>query len=222
MSTCPWDGFDPGTVAFCEERLCAWVVEPSNTGSSIGYVLVGGWLLADAVRRRDPRLVALAVAEIAIGLGSIAFHGTGTFVGEVLDQAGMFLLSGLLLCFAAARSYDWRPGTTAAVYAATVVGSTATLLVIRPIGIPLFAVELAAGIAWEGLHYRRSLDPAAFLDLKRGLAIFGVSFVIWLTDLTRVVCAPTNHLFTGHAAWHLLNAASIERLYRFYARRFAR
>jgi hypothetical protein len=221
VSTCPWDAWDPGTVAFCEERRCAWVAEPANTWSSLGYVLVGGWLLVEAVRRRDPRLVALAVAEILIGLGSVAFHGTGTFVGEVFDQAGMFMLSALLLAFAAARAYAWQAQTTALVYAGLVTASTAALLVVRPIGIPLFAAQLVAGLGWELAHYRRSERPADFVDLQRGLGIFAVSFVIWVGDISRVVCVPTNHVFTGHSAWHLLNAWCIERLFRFYALRFS-
>ena len=217
---CPWDGWDPGTVSFCEERLCAWVVEPSNTASSLAYVLVGAWLLVGAARLRDPRLVTLALAEIAIGLGSVAFHGTGTFVGELFDQAGMFMLSALLVSFAAARAYAWTPLTTALVYVASVVASTGALLVVRPLGIPWFAVQLAAGLAWELVHYRRSDRPADFANLKLGLGLFLVSFAIWTGDISRVLCVPTNHLVTGHAIWHVLNTACIERLYRFYALRF--
>ncbi|MCB9688747.1 MAG: ceramidase domain-containing protein [Alphaproteobacteria bacterium] len=219
---CPWDAFDPGTVAFCEERLCAWVVEPSNTWSSLAYVVVGGWLLADASRARDPRLGVASLAEILIGLGSIAFHGTGTFVGELLDQAGMFMLSCLILSFAAARAWRWSPSTTALAYVGSVIASTALLLVVRPAGIPLFAVQLATGLGWELVHRSRSAEPATFLNLQRGILIFLAAFAVWITDITGLLCAPTNHLLTGHAVWHLLNAASIERLYRFYALRFGR
>lgn len=217
---CPWESFAPGTVAFCEERLCAWVVEPSNTASSLAYVAVGVALGVHAIRARDPRLVAVALAEIGIGLGSVAFHATGTFVGELLDQAGMFMLSCLILVFAAARGSSWAPAWTAGVYATAVLASTGALLLVRPAGIPLFAVQLAVGLGWELRHRARSGQPEAWVDLLRGIGIFGVAFAIWITDITGLVCEPTNHLLTGHAVWHLLNAASIERLYRFYARRF--
>ena len=36
-------------------------------------------------------------------------------------------------------------------------------------------------------------------------------------DVTRVWCDPENHWLQGHAAWHLLSAASLVALYRFYA-----
>jgi hypothetical protein len=42
--TCPWDALEPGTVAFCEARVCAWVAEPSNAWSSAAYVLAAAWL----------------------------------------------------------------------------------------------------------------------------------------------------------------------------------
>jgi hypothetical protein len=213
---CPWDLWDPGTVSFCEERRCAWVAEPSNTWSSLGYVVVGGWLLVEAIRKRDPRFVVLALAEIAIGLGSVAFHGTGTFAGEVLDQAGMFMLSALLLCFAAAREWAWSPRRTASSYVGLVAASTLVLLAVRPIGIPLFAVQLLIGLGWERLHHRRSTRPEEFARHWQSLAIFAVSLLIWAGDITRVLCVPTNHVLTGHAVWHLLNAWSIERMFRFY------
>ena len=41
MAMCPWSDYAPATIAFCERRLCAWIVEPSNAWSNVAYVLVG-------------------------------------------------------------------------------------------------------------------------------------------------------------------------------------
>ena len=38
-----------------------------------------------------------------------------------------------------------------------------------------------------------------------------------LLDVTRVWCDPANHWLQGHALWHLLSAASLYALFRFYA-----
>jgi hypothetical protein len=70
---CPWDSLTPGTVHFCEARLCAWVAEPSNAWSSVAYLLVGAYLALHAARSRDARLWAVVAAEVLIGLGSFAF-----------------------------------------------------------------------------------------------------------------------------------------------------
>ena len=47
---CPWDGLPPGTVSFCEARLCAWVAEPANAWSSLAYVLMALYMLRAPAR----------------------------------------------------------------------------------------------------------------------------------------------------------------------------
>ena len=37
-----------------------------------------------------------------------------------------------------------------------------------------------------------------------------------LADLTRTWCDPTNHWIQGHALWHVLSAAALYSLFRFY------
>jgi hypothetical protein len=221
LTPCPWDALTPGTVRFCEDRLCGWIAEPANTWSSLAYVVAGVWLIVTHTRRAgDARLWAVAAAELLIGFGSIAFHGTGTFAGEFLDQVGMFMLSCLILSFAAGKSFGLSSARTAQLYAATTVVSSLSLLVIPPAGIPLFAVELASGLVWGLVQWRRAADRAPYRHFLTGIGVFLFSFGIWTLDITRVACRPDNHVLTGHAVWHVLNAIAIERLYRFYAASF--
>jgi hypothetical protein len=149
---CPWSDWDPGTVAFCERRLCAWIVEPSNAWSSLGYVLIGLVMLVGArsvgVGARAV-VVATSLAQIMIGVGSFFFHGTGTFAGEVVDQIGMFMLSALILATALGQRGAWTGARTVGVYGVVVVVSALALFVVRPIGIPLFALQLAAGLSLQ-------------------------------------------------------------------------
>lgn len=218
---CPWDAFPKGTVRFCEDRLCAWIAEPSNTWSSLAYIFVGVWLMVTHTRRaRDARLWGVAMAEVLIGLGSFAFHGTGTFAGELLDQAGMFMLSCLILSYAAGKSAGWSSTRTARVYAASTVASTLSLLVIPPAGIPLFALQLVTGLGWEISQWRRAQEKGSYRLLFTGIGIFLVSFFIWTLDISRAVCRPDNHFITGHSVWHVLNSISIAWLYRFYTASF--
>lgn len=219
---CPWASLTPGTVAFCEERLCAWIAEPANTWSALAYVIVGVWLFAThAIKARDARLYLVCLAEVLIGLGSVAFHGTGSFEGEFLDLFGMFLLSALVLAYAAGNAYGLSSGKTATLYVGITLLSAVAMLIIRPIGIPLFALQITIGVVWELVMWRRSTgaDRATYRLMFAGLGIFAVSFTIWVLDITRVVCDPRLHVIQGHAAWHVLNAVVVERLYRFYAAR---
>lgn len=220
-ATCPYADWMPGSVAFCEERLCAWIVEPSNTFSSLAYLIVGAWMWRELERPRDARLVCMVVAQLVIGLGSLLFHGTGTLAGELVDQAGMFLLSCLILTLAAATTWGWSARTGAWSYAGAVGASASLNAWLPPIGIPLFAAQLLAGIVWELRLHRRALDRGPYRYLFRSLAIFAVSFVFWSLDISGVLCRPDNHLVTGHAVWHVLNAVSIYELYRFQRARLA-
>lgn len=43
---CPWDQFESTTIHFCEERVCAYVVQPANSYSCFAFVFAGLWLIA--------------------------------------------------------------------------------------------------------------------------------------------------------------------------------
>ncbi len=36
-----------------------------------------------------------------------------------------------------------------------------------------------------------------------------IAFLIWNADKWSLLCAPDNHLVTGHAVWHVLTAVAI-------------
>lgn len=38
-----------------------------------------------------------------------------------------------------------------------------------------------------------------------------------LLDRLKILCDPTNHILTGHAVWHILNAGAVFFIYRFYS-----
>jgi hypothetical protein len=205
----------PATVHFCEARLDGPVAEPANTWSSLGYILVGVWLFARRGAASRVPLATVAIAEIGIGVGSIGLHGTGTFAGEVLDLTGMFLLSGCLFALGLGRLLRLSDRGIAGLWALAVALPLALLAVVHGSGIASFAVLLAAGIGAELVLYRRD-HTVGFRCFKQAMALFGVAFFFWILDMTRLVCLPDNHVLTGHAVWHLLNAWSIERLYAFY------
>lgn len=210
---CPWDGLAPGTVAFCEARLCAWVAEPANAWSSLAYVFAALYMARAPARSGG---WAIILAQLTIGVGSFFFHASGTFLGELVDQTGMYLLSALLLVEAAAGPGEWSARRRGLTYAGLVVGSTLLNVAVRPIGIPLFALQLLVGLVWQVRQGNRTREPRYRL-FYGALATFGVSFGVWVLDITGVVCDPNRHWISGHAIWHVLNAICTERLGRFYA-----
>ena len=53
---CPWSGWTPPNVDWCEEELCAWVVNPADTWSNLAYIALGAVMIA--VAARSPRASA--------------------------------------------------------------------------------------------------------------------------------------------------------------------
>ena len=82
---CPWDGWEPAAIEFCEADLCSWIIQPANTWSNLAYVFVGAWLIRLALREGHRDLASLGLIEILIGIGSFFFHMSGTHVGEVVE-----------------------------------------------------------------------------------------------------------------------------------------
>jgi hypothetical protein len=214
---CPWSGYAPATISFCERRLCAWVVEPSNAWSNLAYVLVGMWILRRRRGRPASALSAIGVAAVLLGLGSFSFHATGVRVFEVVDVAGMYLISGLALTFASQRIRGWSDAVAVGFFVAVVTVSSLLMIVLANDGILVFGVQAIAVMAMESHLWART--PAVVGRwLLAAVGALGLGFVIWVLDLRGALCDPDNHLVTGHAAWHVLTALSLLFFFHFQER----
>lgn len=215
---CPWSEFRPTHVAFCEERLCAWIREPANTWSNLAYLVVGVGLVAHALRMRRFSLVSVGVTAVLVAAGSAVFHASATFFGEVLDVFAMMLFALVLLTQNAARLRGWSGTRTNAAFAVGAIASLGLLLGVRDVGIFLFALTVIAAFALEVRLVRtRGWLPGVHVELVRMVGAFAVAWAVWWLDFLRVapVCVPERHVVTGHAVWHVVNASCFVFLYRF-------
>ena len=211
---CPWDGFTPATISFCEARLCEVIAEPANAFTSLSKSLVGGWLIARCLRLRHQALWAIAVAALIQGPLGFSLHATGTFWGEALDVSGMFLISATLLSFALSRRFSWSAGQLIGRWIGLVALPVAVLLLIPPSGIAVFSVQV---IAWLGIELPAKRSPESRRWLNWMLGVFAAGFAFWIADKTRLVCDPNNHLINGHAIWHLATSACLALFFEFEA-----
>lgn len=210
--SCPWDGFAPGTVSFCEERLCSWIAEPANAWSNLAYLFVGIYLLHLAHRDRRAPLYLCGITSILVGFGSFLFHMSGTFFGEFFDLSAMFLIGSLMVTLEARRFVPMSMTKLTLLYLGVSVGSMLLVLAFRTVGIALFAVQVTL-IYVSNIYWKARKAKVVHKHAFRLGATFAVAFGVWLLDLGRVVCSPTNHVFTGHSVWHILTAVC---LYFFY------
>ena len=187
----------------CEHCRDGLITQPANAVSSLAYVVAG----ADLLRRPEPdRPFALAV--IAVGLGSVAYHGPGGVLGKWAHDASLLSMLGLM-ALSDATVVDGRPMPPGAV--ASVVGASAVAAHPR-------ATDVAQGIAGllaVGAEVRRHvrstgrrepLVASALMAAGGTFHVFGRTGERW--------CRPDS-LLQPHAAWHALSAAALWTRRRF-------
>lgn len=213
---CPWGHFEQAAITFCERRLCHWVVEPANTWSNIGYLIVGFLVLYSNRGTKRAELSLIGVVSILVGVGSALFHGTGTRIGEILDVSAMYLISGLFLTFYMKRYFEFRGAKLLGFYVAITSASIFVLVTTGSNGILLFATHLAACVVLELLTAKKPRPKATdYRYLRYLVGAFAVSFVAWFLDIRHIACDPDNHILGGHAVWHLTNATCLWSYYKF-------
>ena len=217
MTNCPWSHLEPGSISFCEERMCAWIVEPSNTWSNLAYLLVGLYIIYIRNQQEKKPISYFAIVSIYLFFGSSAFHATGTFIGEVLDLSAMMLLSLAMLSINLRRHLNWSEKKSYQFFALCFFLSIAALFIRKDSGIPIFTIQLMAACYLEFTIYKRlKLPQSDYRAFITALILFGIAFFFWVLDITKILCNPSNHILTGHAVWHIVNGITIYYLYKHY------
>ena len=218
---CPWDGFAPATVRFCENRLCSWVSEPANAWSNLGFVLVGIYLMVQAARLKRPPLSMIGITSALVGVGSFLFHMSGTLFGELVDVSTMLLISSLMLSLEIRRLVPGMTTLQTVLLYTLVMGAFEALLLVFPhLGIPLFATQVLLFIS---IHVTTRIKhlPADYHFVRWLFWGFSLAFGIWVLDWTGAACDANFHLFNGHAAWHLINAGCLYFYFRYQTQFYA-
>lgn len=187
----------------CEHCRDGLVTQPANTVSSLAYVAAG----ADLLRRPDPDR-AFAWAVIAVGVGSVAYHGPGGVLGKWAHDSSLIAMFGLLTLTDVTKA-DGRPMPDAAV--AGVVAAAAVAAHPRTTDYAQGGVGMLAVVAEARRHVRQASgrEAAVSLPLMAGglvLHVLGRTGERW--------CRPDS-LLQPHAAWHALSAAALWTRRRF-------
>ena len=181
----------------CETCRHGWVTQPANTASSLAYVAAG----VDLLRRPDADR-AFAAALVAVGLGSVAYHGPGGAWGRWAHDASLIAMLGLL-ALGDVTLVEGRPEPPAAVVA-VVAGSA---LAAHPATSEVAQLTVGSlAVAAEARRYARMLGTG---ELAVSGGLFAAGLVLQVMGRTgRPWCRPGARL-QPHAAWHLLSAASL-------------
>lgn len=219
-----WTQFSPATClathCFCEiPHTDSLLLQPANSWSSLGFVLVGFWIML--APRRSGTVFAgwpalwFGFTAVVIGVGSFLLHATLTLWGQFYDVLGMYLLSGFLLAYAVQRWRGWSNSTALALYLAVCAILIALLWITPETRRWLFAAVLVVALTVELVMARPLRSNVRVSLFGYGLLANTIAFGIWILDNTRTLCMPDS-LLQGHAAWHLLGAVAVYFNYRYY------
>jgi hypothetical protein len=225
-----WASWRPATcmpdACFCEAIRSGIVAQPANTWSNLGFVLVGLLIIVQAqagsssgersslIARHTTYAAVYGTACVVTGLGSFFYHASLTFVGQFFDVMGMYLFATFVLLYAVTRVSRLSERAFVAGYIGLNAILAYVLLAAPNLRRWVFAALLTTGLAFES----RARRTSASIDrrfLQAALVALAAAFLIWILDLTKVLCAPQSWL-QGHAVWHLLCAAATGLGYLYY------
>jgi hypothetical protein len=187
------------------------VTQPVNTASSLAYVVAGGVTLGRAERgpartRRGGRAIGWSL--VAVGLGSVAYHGPGGVVGRWLHDASLLGMAGVVAAtdLAEARGTSPRTGVLAATWAAAAAlahpRTTSVAQAVAGGAAVVFEAHRHASLRGSGVAADRARAPTA--------AVLGtVGVVLHVEGRTGQPWCQPDSLLQPHAAWHALSATAL-------------
>jgi hypothetical protein len=215
MAPCPWADWPQGPAAFCEASLCAWVRQPGNTWSNVGFLVAAAAIFAATGTDRRHRPMAWIL--VLMGLGSAFYHASETRTGHWLDWAGMLSMTAYMAAFCVGRATSLSaPGRRAVFAAVLALGLAPLAWSALPLRETFLALNLLCPAAEAYLALRPETRSPSYRWFVVAWAAFGAAFALWVLDERGILCDPDDHVVSGHAGWHLLDAAMFWASFRYY------
>jgi hypothetical protein len=228
--SCPWHDmeqqFGPANVKWCEERICAFINEPANAWSNMLFLLVGLFLIYRGFKAKNASMgkfdTLFGAIVFFMGSASFVFHATNNYFTQILDFVGMYLYIYFLLCISLHHFKMVSARAAVYIFFSCVIISTALIPASRYIHFPYQVIVGIAAFTLAGLQLRGWLTdknyPKKQLLISLGFFILAAGFSY--SDISRILCDPSNHFIQGHAIWHLCCAVGTWFSYLVFSKQY--
>lgn len=239
-ATCLPDG------CFCEApRNGTLLRQPVNTWSNMSFTAVGVLIVAlvahrlefvEVAKRKEGRgevgepaarvdydqywffALVFAMGLMFLGTTSGFYHASLTFVGQVLDNTGMYFI----VCWGIAyNAHRFNPKEISrsvflVLYAVQIVVFTLINVYLPNVRRYAFFASIVAFIVSQVVTDTVIKPEIQYRYFLVALGCIVVGFIFWILDNRKIVCDPMSW-FQGHAVWHSLDALCAFFLYVFFA-----
>lgn len=199
------------TVTYCEKPIGHFIQRPFYAISDLAFIVVGLFILLTA--RKSSLSKVFGLTTIVVGLFLLVYDATYSYLFQLLDVTGMYILVTLFMFLNLKRMK------------LNIAGIYRWLLIIFSIlifyflkgeaGNIIFGLFVIFVIASEWLIK----EKISRKDWAIGVVLFVLGFIVWLPDATRTLCDPSN-IFNGRGIFHLFEATAIYYLYKFYSKSY--
>ncbi len=208
---CPWYSyqqfFGPPNVNWCEPTICAWINEPFNAWSNLGYFLIGLYIVLKATSQIQKNFGPIVVFT---GIASFIYHSTNNFFTQYFDYLGMLTLVGFVIAFNISRLK--KDLSLLNMYLGWTLSSLLILLnilMMSKIPIQMIIIFGCALIIILELCCRfKSKMKLSYKYLILSLSLLAIGQTLALLDNSRIYC-PEQLWITGHVLWHIFGSLGL-------------
>ena len=207
----------------------ATIRQPWNAFSSLYYVFVGVFLICLPYTKKTPELsitsskmlrVLYGISIIVTGLGSCFMHMSCTFIGQIFDVVGMYLVSVFIVMYALRSLPKYSVKLFSILYVVINAVLLYALIYAPNLRRNLFLALILIGLVLE-FALNRKKKGFNFDMLLAAASSLALAYIFWqLDNSVRGMFFPQVGWFQGHHFWHLLGATACGVIYMHYSRNF--
>jgi len=218
--SCPFCHLGRPTIRFAEDNLCGYIAQPANTWSNLAFVVVAVLIWRELYRLQSKSVLwGFVPISVSIGVFSGFYHASYSFVGQFLDFASMYLLSGYMLFLSLDRYKLFKTKSLLLGISFVTFLLLIALWYMPNLRIWLFAAQIILFLWFEFRFLKNSPNRTAYFKfLYFALLTFLVSWGFWWLDYLLIwKDINTMHWINGHAIWHIGSSLALYFIYKYFA-----